>query len=216
MALIAEGIIKFFGQRTVLSDVYLSCNPGEVVGLLGRNGSGKSTMLKIIFGSLTADNKTVVVDGHLIRHQWDVKWIKYLPQDDFFPHGVKLKTLAGLFCSNTGKAALHKEACLLPLWEKAGNNMSEGERRLAEILLILYSDARYVLLDEPFNGVAPLYKDLIKRVIREQSAVKGIVITDHDYRSILQVATKVILLHDGATKLIRQNEDLVRWGYLKG
>ncbi len=216
MALVAEGIIKSYGQWMVLSDVFLSCSPGGVVGLLGRNGSGKSTLLKIIFGSLAADNRHVVVDGCLMRHSWEVRGIKYLPQDDFFPRGVKLATITELFCTRRGRDAIREIDIIRPLWKKTSNEMSAGERRLAEILLILYSDARYVMLDEPFNGVSPLHKDFIRRAIQEQSSGKGIIITDHDYRSILSVATKVVLLHDGGTKWIKQEDELVRWGYLNG
>jgi len=66
-------------------------------------------------------------------------------------------------------------------------------------LLLVYSNVEFVLIDEPFNGVAPIYKDYIKDILIEQSKHKGIIITDYDYRNVLDIATKTILIHDGGT-----------------
>src|SRR5690606_39123274 len=89
-----------------------------------------------------------------------------------------------------------------PILGKKCNELSDGEKRLLEIYLIVCSNAKYVLIDEPFNGIAPIYKDVIKGLIREQSKNKGFIITDHDYRNILDVSTRIALLHDGGIKNI--------------
>ena len=83
-----------------------------------------------------------------------------------------------------------------------------------EIFLIVYSDSKYTLIDEPFNGVAPVYKEDIKRIITEQSSCKGFIITDHDYRNVLDVATRIIIIHDGGTREVKCKEDLKYWGYI--
>ena len=70
------------------------------------------------------------------------------------------------------------------------------------------------MIDEPFNGVAPVYKDEIKNIIKEQSLHKGFIITDHDYRNIRDVATRMILIHDGGTKEIMNNDELKNWRYI--
>ena len=70
------------------------------------------------------------------------------------------------------------------------------------------------LLDEPFNGITPVYKEEIKELIQEQSKNKGFIITDHDYRNILDIATKVIMIYDGGTKQIKDKSELVQWGYV--
>lgn len=70
------------------------------------------------------------------------------------------------------------------------------------------------LLDEPFNGITPVYKEEIKELIQEQSKNKGFIITDHDYRNILDIATRVIMIHDGGTKQIKDKSELVQWGYV--
>ena len=84
---------------------------------------------------------------------------------------------------------------------------------MLEVLLLIYSNSEYNLLDEPFNGIAPVYKYEIKSLLKKQSREKGFIITDHDYRNILDVATRIILIHDGATKHIKNKDELIRWGY---
>ena len=71
-----------------------------------------------------------------------------------------------------------------------------------------------MLLDGPFNGITPVYKEEIKELIQEQSKNKGFIITDHDYRNILDIATRVIMIHDGGTKQIKVKSELVQWGYV--
>jgi len=216
MSLVAESITKYYGKQIILSDIFISCEQGEVVGLLGRNGSGKSTLLKIIFGSVSAEHKIIRIDNLHIRHQWNNKnLIKYLPQDNFLPKNLKLTAIIDLMCTSENKIIIQNEDCIKPLLKKKSKEMSEGERRLAEILLILYSDTKYVLLDEPFNGIAPIYKEKIKTIIKEQSKEKGIIITDQDYKSIMNITSKIILLHEGNTKLIKTEDELFRWEYLK-
>ena len=85
---------------------------------------------------------------------------------------------------------------------------------MLEILLIVLSDVSFTFIDEPFNGVAPLYKEQIKNLIRKRVKNKGFIITDHDYRNVLDIATRIIIIHDGATKEIKNKEELKYWGYI--
>jgi len=212
----ADSIIKSFGNRQILTDIFLTCNVGEVVGLLGRNGSGKSTLLKIIFGSVNADSKFIKVDNKIISGLYDSRnLVNYLPQHNFLPDNYKIKTIIKVFCNKENALIISEDPIIKPLIDKKCNQLSGGEKRLLEILLIIYSNAKYVLIDEPFNGVAPLHKEIIKRCIAEQSINKGFIITDHDYRNILDIATRILILHDGAIcEIEKTTEDLVQWGYL--
>lgn len=86
-----DSVTKRVGDRQVLNDVFISCKPGEIIGLLGRNGSGKSTLLKIIQGSLNADNKFVSIDNKKINSLFDVrKLVQYLPQAQFLTNSKSL------------------------------------------------------------------------------------------------------------------------------
>ena len=79
---------------------------------------------------------------------------------------------------------------------------------------MLNLDTLFVLLDEPFNGISPLHVDLIKKMIIDKSLKKGILLTDHDYRNVLDVANKYYLLFDGGLKSVKTKQDLVEWGYV--
>jgi len=93
-------------------------------------------------------------------------------------------------------------------------NLSGGESRYLEVKLILGLDTQFVFLDEPFNGMSPIHIDIIKDLIRQKSSKKGIVLTDHDYRNVLDIANKYMILFDGGIKVLKSKEDFIYWGYL--
>ncbi len=213
--LYVDSVAKDFGLRQVLSDVFITCKQGEIIGLLGRNGSGKSTLLKIIFGSLKADHKFVKVDDKHIRSLYDSRnLIQYLPQDSFLPNHVTIKKIISIFCELEQAVQLFEIELVKPFLNQKSNQLSGGERRLIEILILLYSKAKYVLLDEPFNGLAPLHIEIIKNHIKELATKKGFIISDHNYNSVLAISTSIILLHEGGTKKIKDHQELVHFGYL--
>ena len=210
-----DSVIKSFGTKQVLTDVCLSCSQGEILGLLGRNGTGKSTLLKIIFGSLIADQKFVKIDDKINNGLFKNRsLVNYLPQDHFLPNHIKINTIISLFCDSENASLIKDNDLIKPMLCKKSNQLSGGEKRLLEILLIVHSNAKYILIDEPFNGIAPIYKEKIKNLIKEQSKNKGFIITDHDYRNILDIATRIILVHDGGTKEIKNQNELEYWGYI--
>ena len=213
--LYVDSVIKSFANKQVLTDIFITCKPGDIVGLLGRNGAGKSTLLKIIFGSIPADNKFVKIDNKIAESLSDThNLVKYLPQDHFLPNHVKIKNLINLFCDKEKAERIGNNSHIKPLLEKKSRQLSGGEKRLVEIFLIVYSKAKYILIDEPFKGIAPVNREEIKDLIKEESKHKGFIITDHDYRNIMDVVTKTILLHDGGTKQIGNKNELKYWGYL--
>jgi len=210
-----DSVIKTFGTTQILTDVFVHCKEGEIIGLLGRNGSGKSTLLKIIFGSLLADRKFVRVSNKITNGVYDNRnLINYLPQDSFLPSHIKIKKIISIFCDKDNAEIIYNLEYIRPLLNKNIKQISGGENRFLQILLLVYSNAEFVLIDEPFNGVAPIYKDYIKDILIEQSKHKGIIITDHDFRNVLDIATRTILIHDGGTKEIKDSQDLVHWGYV--
>ncbi len=210
-----DSVIKSFDNRQVLTDIFLACERGEIIGLLGRNGTGKSTLLKIIFGSQQAERKFVKVDGRIVNGIFgNSKQVNYLPQHNFLPSHVNVQRIIEVFCSRTNSVLVSKHHLIEPMLKLKYRELSGGEKRILEIFLIVYSNSKYTLIDEPFNGIAPVYKDEIKRIITEQSRHKGFIITDHDYRNVLDVATRIIIIHDGGTKEVKSKEDLVDWGYI--
>ena len=92
--------------------------------------------------------------------------------------------------------------------------MSGGERRLLECFLILRSRAQFVLLDEPFSQIAPLHVATLKGLIDEEKHAKGILLTDHLYRQVTNVADRLYVLADGHAFPVRHEQELIRYGYL--
>lgn len=204
-----DSVFKTYGTHRVLAGAYLVCKPGEIVGILGRNGSGKSTLLKIIFGSIPSDSSYVSVNGVVYSNRFQrPKKIAYLFQDTFVPNNIKVKTLLKLFRAEE----LSHHVMVSKILDQTIGELSGGECRYLEVLFILYSKAEYIILDEPFNGLSPILKEEIKIEIRKSP--KGIIITDHDYRNVLDLTTKNLLLTNGSIQEIRDIEELRTKGYL--
>ena len=211
----ADSIRKEIGGRQILNDIFLSCQKGEIIGLLGRNGSGKSTLLQVIFGSVGADHKYVAIDGKKVDTLFESrKYIQYLPQDDFLPNHISLKNIICCFCTKEKAAGLLVQPLIHAFLHKKVAELSGGEKRIFEVFLLLYSTAPYLLFDEPFNGISPLHTELLKELIQTQGTDKGIIVTDHSYENVLAIASRVILLDNGNTRLINNRQELVDYGYL--
>ncbi|OOQ59439.1 ATP-binding cassette domain-containing protein [Mucilaginibacter pedocola] len=205
-----------FDGRKILQSVYLNCTQGEVVGLLGRNGCGKSSLLKIIFGTQAAGHKYVGIDGEYIGKGYHNNRIAYLPQHNYLPGGIVIEKLAKQIVDPLS----WNEFTALPIFQrnagKKTHELSGGELRQLETMIIIHSRADFILLDEPFTHISPIQADEFKPVIRACAKRKGIIITDHQYYNILEVSDRVVLLSDGVTKAIDDREELIRYGYLSG
>jgi len=213
--LLADSIRKSFNEKQVLTDVFLKCQTGDIIGLLGRNGSGKSTLLKIIFGTLHTDYKHITINEVLTDTPFkEPGTISYLPQDDFLPKNLTVKKLITIFNSLLNPELLCQDQIISKILETKIRNISGGELRYLEIILILNLDSQFVLLDEPFNGLSPLQIEIVKELIKKTAIKKGIILTDHDYRNVLNVANKYLILFDGGIKILNSQEDYAYWGYL--
>jgi lipopolysaccharide export system ATP-binding protein len=213
----ADSIRKEFGTNQVLTDISLKCQPGDIFGLLGRNGSGKSTLLKIIFGSLYTDNKFIRINGKLMDQAFTTRnTIVYLSQDSFLPKNLTVSQVIKIYSEDIKINGFLDDEILTKVAGTKIRNLSGGESRYLEVKLLLNFDADFVLLDEPFNGISPVHVELIKKMILDSSLSHGIILTDHDYRNVLEVANKYYLLFDGGLKTVKTKQDLINWGYVPG
>ena len=210
-----DSIRKEFGLNQVLTDISLKCQPGDIIGLLGRNGSGKSTLLKIIFGTLYTDYKFIRINNTILNQPFKTKnTIAYLNQDNFLPKNITVKQVVGIYSDYFDQKGFLEDDVLLKVLGTKVRNLSGGESRYLEVKLLLNLNTLFILLDEPFNGISPVHVDLIKKMIIEKSLKKGVILTDHDYRNVLDVANRYYLLFDGGLKPVRTKLDLIDWGYI--
>lgn len=201
-----------FGDRRILSGVYLAVETGGVTAVLGRNGCGKSCLMKILCGSLRADFRSMRIDGVWHTH-FRADEVRYLTQQGFIPGWMSVDRVLRDF-GLPWDDLLAWFPLFVDLRDTKIHSMSGGERRLLECYLILRSPAQFVMLDEPFSQVAPLHVVTLKELIRQEKASKGILLTDHMHRHVTDIADRLYVMADGQTYLAHGPEDLVRHGYL--
>lgn len=203
-----------FDGRKILQDVYLDCATGEVVGLLGRNGCGKSSLLRIIFGSLNCDYKYVSINGDHITKGYLNNRVAYLPQHNYLPTGIKIYKLAEPFVDPLLWDEFSQRPAFQKHQHKTVNQLSGGELRQLETLMIICSSADFILLDEPFTHISPVQADDLKVLIKQCAKNKGVIVTDHQYYNVLDVSDRIILLDNGYTRPVNSRDDLVTYNYL--
>ncbi len=206
-----HGLIKRYSGREVVSSVDISIEQRSIVGLLGRNGAGKTTSFRMIMGMVTPDEGTVFFDGHEITKLPMYKRARlglgYLSQEPsiFQRLSVRDNLNAILETMSITKAERDRRAEMLierfSLAEVAnshGRFLSGGERRKLEIARAMITEPSLVLLDEPFSGVDPIAVEELQGEIRRLvNAGVSILITDHNVERTLEVCDKAYIIDHG-------------------
>ena len=209
----ADGIQLNFGLKKILSDVYLICETGSVTGLLGRNGSGKSCLMNVIYGTLRCPDKSIRFDHNKISIPFSrPRLIKFLPQHHFIPKALYVNRVFLDFGLDWKKFEERFHDSNIRGTDRM-MDLSGGQRRLIELFTILTTSCQFVLLDEPFTHIMPMDVEKIKQLITEEKQRKGILLTDQMYKHIVELSGKLYLLKDGKTWLTRSPSDLEVQGY---
>ena len=154
------------------------------------------------------------LNGIKIKQPYSINdLVNYLPQRPFLPHGLALNKIAAQFRVNMD------EICdYFPELEAAANKkateLSGGTERLFSVLILLLAETRFTFLDEPFTHIMPLHVEQLKTILLKQKEKKGIIITDHLYRHLLDVSSKIYLIKEGKSIFIKDRNDLVLHGYI--
>ena len=213
----ARHLEKTYGSRTVVHDVSIAVQKGEVVGLLGPNGAGKTTSFYMIVGLVRADSGTITIDGQSVTdlpiHRRSRLGLSYLPQEAsiFRKLNVEDNVRAVLELQRDnkdqplGEAEIEKrltdllqELRVLHLRKSPALALSGGERRRVEIARALATQPRFILLDEPFAGVDPIAVIEIQRIIGFLKARGiGVLITDHNVRETLGICDHACIISEG-------------------
>ncbi|MCR9225941.1 MAG: ATP-binding cassette domain-containing protein [Flavobacteriaceae bacterium] len=214
MILEIDNIELSFDNKTILRGVYLKAESGKVTGILGRNGSGKTSLLNILFGSLKPKYKSIRIDGKYITTPlFQRNQVAYLPQHRLLTRNMKVRSSLKLFNIDR-ETFIETFGHFKSIKNHYTSELSGGELRLLETYLILNSDKNIILLDEPFSNLAPLYVSKVKHIIESKKSDKIILLTDHLYEEIVSLSDDLYLLKNGCSKLINNMEDLKSGGYL--
>jgi lipopolysaccharide export system ATP-binding protein len=209
--LVVEHLKKSYKSRTVVHDISLRINSGEIVGLLGPNGAGKTTSFYMMVGLVPIDAGRIFLDGQPIGktpiHHRARLGLSYLPQEPsiFRKLTVSENIMAVLELQDLTEEAreaelesLLNELHITHIKSSMAVSLSGGERRRVEIARCLATHPRFILLDEPFAGIDPIAVLDIQKIIRFLSSKNiGILITDHNVRETLGICDRAYIVNDG-------------------
>ena len=198
--------------RKILSDIHLKMENRGVLGILGRNGSGKSSLFRVMFNQVNPQHYNFRIDGQYQASLYDKGLLQYLPQDGFLPAGEKIGHVIRLFIKEEADRQKVQEV-LQENPDSPVNSLSFGKVRLLETLLLLFSKAPFVILDEPFTGLAPVIVESMCTMIKTQSQRKGIILTDHLHKEVLRISDRLLFMNQGCLSPIRDEAHLESLGY---
>ena len=215
---------KSYKNRVIIRDVTLDLARGEVVGLLGPNGSGKTTSFYAIAGLIIPEAGQVIIDGQdvtgLPMYRRARLGIGYLPQEMSIFRGLSVEdnilAILDISVRDGHKRRERLEELLSDfsiehLRRAPALALSGGERRRVEIARCLAANPRYLLLDEPFAGVDPISVGDIRNLVTElKTRGIGVLITDHNVRETLEIVDRAYILHEGTMLMSGSPGDVVQ------
>ena len=210
--LAVKSVSKSFGKRIILRKIDIHLNRGEMLGLLGSNGAGKSTFMNIVLGLLKPDFGDIFLDNikltNLAIHQRSKLGIGYLPQQTSIFRGLTVyENLLGIAQIIKKSVVEQKdiveklmaEFSITHLRDVKATSLSGGERRRTEIARCLISNPKVLLLDEPFAGVDLLsIQDIKGLLLKLQSRGCAVLVTDHNASQLLSVVDRAYVLANGS------------------
>uniref|UniRef100_UPI004047A6EA LPS export ABC transporter ATP-binding protein n=1 Tax=Yoonia sp. TaxID=2212373 RepID=UPI004047A6EA len=214
---------KSYRKRLVIRDVSLDLGRGEVVALLGPNGSGKTTCFYAIAGLVTPEGGKVIIDGRdvtpLPMYRRARLGIGYLPQEMSIFRGMTVEdnilSILEIAVPDKRKRRerledLLSEFSIEHLRRASALALSGGERRRVEIARCLAAGPKYVLLDEPFAGVDPIAVGEIRHLVADlKNRGIGVLITDHNVQETLQIVDRAYILHDGRVLMNGTTQEVI-------
>ena len=223
--LTSAGLKKSFESKTVIHNVSLEVNSGEIVGLLGPNGAGKTTTFYMIVGLVKSDEGSIHINDEDITvepiHKRFEQGISYLPQEPSVFRDMTAKdNIEAILEVDKSLSKTKKSDILEHLVDKfdlskfintKGIQLSGGERRRVEIARALALKPKFLLLDEPFAGIDPISVLDIQKIIKVLAKEGiGILITDHNVRETLKICDKSYVINSGKVLASGKSKDLVK------
>jgi lipopolysaccharide export system ATP-binding protein len=223
--LIAKDLCKTYNERLIVNNVTLQFDRGEIVGILGPNGSGKTTCFYMLVGIVKPDSGgTIMLNNSditslpvYVRAQMG---LGYLPQESSVFHNMStednIAALLEIYMPDKARRkakidSLLNEFQLTHVAKTKARALSGGERRRLEIARLLSINPQYVLLDEPFAGVDPIaIRDTCNIISAIKASGIGVLITDHNVRETLKIIDRAYVLHDGKVLCSGSRDEMMR------
>ena len=213
--IVAQKVTKTFGTKAAVKDMSCTIPKGCIYGLIGSNGAGKSTFLRLITGIYRPDTGEITIDGQPVyeNHATKAK-ITFVPDDLYFPGGASMNRMADLYANvyssfdrtyfNTMAARLHLDP------KKSTGSFSKGMRRQAATILAIATRPDYIFFDETFDGLDPVVRNMVKNLISEDVLERQttVILTSHSLRELEDTCDQLALLHMGGVVFESDVQDL--------
>lgn len=210
-----ENLSKSYGKLQVLNNISAQFNPGQVVSIIGPNGSGKTTMIKCLLGMVLPDSGRIIVDGKTVNKEWAYRTkIGYMPQISRFPENMKVKQLFEMMrdirkTTNTLDDELYHTYHIQNMCDKSLGSLSGGNKQKVSAALAFMFNPEILVLDEPTAGLDPLSSEILKtKILKEKSKGKLILISSHIMSEIDELADDIFCLVDGNFRFYQSIESI--------
>ena len=195
-----ENLSKSYGKKQVLKNISFTINEGRIVGLLGKNGTGKSTLIKLINDLLTVDSGEILVNGKKIGVE-SKKDISYLPERTYLDKSMKVREVVHFFEEFYDNLGLEEEQKL--------SKMSKGMQEKVQLVLVMSRKAKLYILDEPLGGVDPATRDyILDTILTNFNENASIIISTHLISDIERILDDVIFIDNGKIILTSEADKL--------
>jgi len=208
-----KGVDKSFGDKQVLKDINLKIKPKRIVGIIGKNGSGKSTIFKLANDLLTPTAGEILVGGQKLGVETK-KMISYLPERTYFPKNIKVYDAIKLFKDFYEDFDENKAKELLDLLDLDANmnmtKMSKGMKEKVQLVLVMARKAKLYILDEPLGGVDPATRDyILDTILSNFGEDSTMLISTHMVSDIERILDEVIIVDEGKI-VLHEDADKLR------
>lgn len=211
--LICKNVNKNYGNKKVLKNINFSIPRGKIIGLLGKNGTGKTTLIKLINDLLTLDSGEIIIDGKKIGVE-SKKIISYLPERTYLDKSMTVNEVIDMFSEFYDNFDAKKARKLLKDLKLDVNSklskMSKGMQEKVQLVLVMSRKALLYILDEPLGGVDPATRDyILDTILTNFNEGASVIISTHLIADIERILDEVIFIDDGKIVLI-ENADKLR------
>ncbi len=212
-----DSLSKTINGKQILSGINLKIYTKDIIGLLGNNGSGKSILFSILFGTKKSDNIFFKFNNKVIKNHLNFyKIFSLSPQFICLPKSIKVKTLINstIYCPKDQNEIMSDPLIKSTLHQKV-NDLSFGSKKYLQTYLILTNNSPFCLLDEPYLGLSPILSNQLNQLLLKKSNSKGILISEHRFEYFQNIVNKTYLLKNSNIFHVKNKSDLIHLGYLK-